>query len=223
MSTITLLCIALAGVIMLLLLVIKAKVQPFVALLLVSLLVALAAGIPAGEVGKVMIAGMGCVLGSVTIIIGLGAMLGRMIEHSGGAESLANYFSRKLGDKRTIAALTLAAFFLGIPVFFDVGFIILAPIIYGFAKVAKISPLKFGLPVAGIMLTVHVAVPPHPGPVAAAGLRISPCNEFQNASVLNWFRCYPWLLFFAPPSLLVVPGPALCRYGRRHSGNHHYV
>ena len=170
MSTITLLCITLAGVIMLLLLVIKAKVQPFVALLLVSLLVALAAGIPAGEVGKVMIAGMGGVLGSVTIIIGLGAMLGRMIEHSGGAESLANYFSRKLGDKRTIAALTLAAFFLGIPVFFDVGFIILAPIIYGFAKVAKISPLKFGLPVAGIMLTVHVAVPPHPGPVAAAGL-----------------------------------------------------
>ena len=116
MSTITLLCIALTGVIMLLLLVIKAKVQPFVALLLVSLLVALAAGIPAGEVGKVMIAGMGGVLGSVTIIIGLGAMLGRMIEHSGGAESLANYFSRKLGDKRTIAALTLAAFFLGIPV-----------------------------------------------------------------------------------------------------------
>lgn len=110
MSTITLLCIALTGVIMLLLLVIKAKVQPFVALLLVSLLVALAAGIPAGEVGKVMIAGMGGVLGSVTIIIGLGAMLGRMIEHSGGAESLANYFSRKLGDKRTIAALTLAAF-----------------------------------------------------------------------------------------------------------------
>jgi protein-L-isoaspartate(D-aspartate) O-methyltransferase len=80
MSTITLLCIALAGVIMLLLLVIKAKVQPFVALLLVSLLVALAAGIPAGEVGKVMIAGMGGVLGSVTIIIGLGAMLARMTE-----------------------------------------------------------------------------------------------------------------------------------------------
>lgn len=54
--------------------------------------------------------------------------------------------------------------------FFDVGFIILAPIIYGFAKVAKVSPLKFGLPMAGVMLTVHVALPPHPGPVAAAGL-----------------------------------------------------
>lgn len=170
MSTVTLLCIAFLGVVLLLLMVIKAKIQPFVALLVVSLLVALLSGIPAGDVSKVMIAGMGGVLGSVTIIIGLGAMLGRMIEHSGGAESLAQYFSRKLGEKRTVAALTLAAFFLGIPVFFDVGFIILAPIIYGFAKVAKVSPLKYGLPVAGIMLTVHVAVPPHPGPVAAAGL-----------------------------------------------------
>ncbi|WP_260513362.1 GntP family transporter [Serratia fonticola] len=170
MSPTMLLIIAVLGVVLLLLMVIKAKVQPFVALLVVSLLVALASGIPTGEVMKVMTAGMGGVLGSVTIIIGLGAMLGRMIEHSGGAESLAQRFSKALGPKRTIAALTSAAFVLGIPVFFDVGFIILAPIIYGFAKVAKVSPLKFGLPMAGVMLTVHVALPPHPGPVAAAGL-----------------------------------------------------
>lgn len=170
MSTSLLLLIAVLGVVLLLLMVIKAKVQPFVALLVVSLLVALASGIPTGEVMKVMTAGMGGVLGSVTIIIGLGAMLGRMLEHSGGAESLAQRFSQGLGPKHTVAALTLAAFILGIPVFFDVGFIILAPIIYGFAKVAKVSPLKFGLPMAGVMLTVHVALPPHPGPVAAAGL-----------------------------------------------------
>jgi GntP family gluconate:H+ symporter len=165
-----LLMIAVLGVVLLLLMVIKAKIQPFVALLVVSLLVALASGIPTGEVMKVMTAGMGGVLGSVTIIIGLGAMLGRMIEHSGGAESLAQRFSKALGPKHTVAALTIAAFILGIPVFFDVGFIILAPIIYGFAKVAKVSPLKFGLPMAGVMLAVHVALPPHPGPVAAAGL-----------------------------------------------------
>ena len=170
MSPTMLLIIAVLGVVLLLLMVIKAKVQPFVALLVVSLLVALASGIPTGEVMKVMTAGMGGVLGSVTIIIGLGAMLGRMIEHSGGAESLAQRFSKALGPKRTIAALTSAAFVLGIPVFFDVGFIILAPIIYGFANVAIVSPLKFGLPMAGVMLTVHVALPPHPGPVAAAGL-----------------------------------------------------
>jgi len=169
MTTGLLLAIALFGVLLLLFLVIKVKVQPFVALLLVSLLVALATGIPLDKIWGVMTSGMGGVLGSVAIIVGLGAMLGRMIEVSGGAESLANYFTKKLGTARTAAALTIAAFILGIPVFFDVGFIILAPIIYGFAKVAKISPLKYGLPIAGVMLTVHVALPPHPGPVAAAG------------------------------------------------------
>lgn len=169
MTTGLLLTIALLGVLLLLFLVIKMKVQPFVALLLVSLLVALATGIPVEKIWGVMTSGMGGVLGSVAIIVGLGAMLGRMIEVSGGAESLANYFTGKLGAARTAAALTIAAFILGIPVFFDVGFIILAPIIYGFAKVAKISPLKYGLPIAGVMLTVHVALPPHPGPVAAAG------------------------------------------------------
>ncbi|WJV62442.1 GntP family transporter [Pectobacteriaceae bacterium CE70] len=170
MSTSALLCIAILGVLLLLLLVIKIKIQPFVALLIVSLLVGLSTGIPTSEIMKVMTSGMGGVLGSVTMIIGLGAMLGRMIEVSGGAESLAKRFTQLLGTHRIVAALTIAAFILGIPVFFDVGFIILAPIIYGFAKVAKVSPLKFGLPMAGVMLTVHVAMPPHPGPVAAAGL-----------------------------------------------------
>ncbi|MBN3229954.1 GntP family transporter [Pectobacterium brasiliense] len=170
MATSLLLCIAIAGVLLLLLMVIKFKIQPFVALLVVSLLVALATGIPTGEVMKVITSGMGGILGSVAIIIGLGAMLGRMIEVSGGAESLAHRFAQLMGPGLMVAALTIAAFILGIPVFFDVGFIILAPIIYGFAKVAKVSPIKFGLPVAGVMLTVHVALPPHPGPVAAAGL-----------------------------------------------------
>lgn len=188
MSTSMLLMIAVLGVVLLLLMVIKAKIQPFVALLVVSLLVALASGIPTGEVMKVMTAGMGGVLGSVTIIIGLGAMLGRMIEHSGGAESLAQRFSKALGPKHTVAALTIAAFILGIPVFFDVGFIILAPIIYGFAKVAKVSPLKFGLPMAGVMLAVHVALPPHPGPVAAAGLLNA---DIGSLTIIGLAICIP--------------------------------
>lgn len=170
MATSLLLCIAVAGVLLLLLMVIKFKIQPFVALLVVSLLVAITAGIPVDNIMKVVTTGMGGVLGSVAIIIGLGAMLGRMIEISGGAESLAHRFAAMMGPGLVIAALTCAAFVLGIPVFFDVGFIILAPIIYGFAKVANVSPVKFGLPVAGVMLTVHVAMPPHPGPVAAAGI-----------------------------------------------------
>ncbi|MFA3778700.1 GntP family transporter [Yersinia sp. 1652 StPb PI] len=170
MSTSLLLTIAVASVLLLLILVIKAKVHPFVALLVVSLLVAIATGIPVSNIMKVIMSGMGGLLGSITIIIVLGSMLGGLIEASGGAESLAQRFTGSLGIKRTVMALTLTAFILGIPVFFEVGFIIVIPLIYGFAKVAKVSPIKFGLPMAGVMLTVHVALPTHPGAAAAAGL-----------------------------------------------------
>lgn len=170
MSTALLLSIATASIVILLLLVIKAKVHPFVALLIVSLLVAIATGIPAEKIMETIITGMGGLLGHITIIIVLGAMLGAIIEASGGAESLAQRFSKTLGLKRTVAALTMAAFILGIPVFFEVGFIIVIPLIYGFTKVARVSPLKFGLPMAGVMLTVHVALPTHPGAAAAAGI-----------------------------------------------------
>jgi len=170
MSTALLLAIATASIVILLLLVIKTKVHPFVALLIVSLLVAIATGIPAEKIMETIITGMGGLLGHITIIIVLGAMLGAIIEASGGAESLAQRFSKTLGLKRTVAALTMAAFILGIPVFFEVGFIIVIPLIYGFTKVARVSPLKFGLPMAGVMLTVHVALPTHPGAAAAAGI-----------------------------------------------------
>lgn len=170
MGTVALLLIALLAVIVLLVLVIKFELPAFVSLLLVSMGTAIAAGIPLIEVVPVMVAGMGKVLGSVAIVVGLGSMLGRLIEVSGAADNLAHRFTAVLGPKRVIVALTAAAFILGIPVFFDVGFIILAPIVFAFAKIANIHPMKIGLPVAAVLLTVHVAVPPHPGPVAAAGL-----------------------------------------------------
>ena len=117
-----------------------------------------------------LISGMGGTLGSVAILVALGAMLGRMIEVSGGASTLANRFTQILGPKRVPAALTASALVLAIPVFFDVGFIILIPIVYGFCKAAGVNPVKYGLPVAGIMLAVHVVVPPHPGIVGGAAV-----------------------------------------------------
>ncbi len=182
METPVLLAIAAAGIGLLLLLIIKFKVQAFVALLLVSLFVAIAAQIPLATIPAtedtperlgviaVMISGMGGTLGTVAVLVALGAMLGKLIEVSGGAASLAGRFTSLLGPKRVSAALTGAALLLAIPVFFDVGFIILVPIIYGFCTIAGVNPVKFGLPVAGIMLAVHVAVPPHPGIVGGAAL-----------------------------------------------------
>lgn len=170
MSTLALLSIAGGSIALLLVLIIRLKVHPFVALMLVSLLVALATNIPVAEIIPTLIAGMGGTLGSVAILVALGAMLGRMIEVSGGANTLAQRFTQILGPRRVPAALTAAALVLSIPVFFDVGFIILIPIIYGFCKAAGVNPVKYGLPVAGIMLATHVVVPPHPGIVGGAAV-----------------------------------------------------
>ncbi|GAA1060865.1 GntP family transporter [Agromyces bracchium] len=182
MSTIALLAIAAGGIGLLLLLIIRFKVHAFLALLIVSVLVGLAAGLPLATIPATedqpeqlgiipaIVAGMGGTLGTVAILVALGAMLGKIIELSGGAESLAGRFTKILGPKRIAGALTAAALVLAIPVFFDVGFIVLVPIIYGFAKLAGVNPVKFGLPIAGIMLAVHVSIPPHPGIVGGAAL-----------------------------------------------------
>jgi GntP family gluconate:H+ symporter len=177
-----LLAIGVGGILLLLLLIVKFKVNAFLALLITSILVGLAAGIPLATIPATedtpeklgiipaIIAGMGGTLGSVAILVALGSMLGRIIELSGGAASLSGRFTKLLGPRRVSGALTAAALILAIPVFFDVGFIILVPIIYGFSHAAGLNPVKFGLPIAGVMLAVHVAVPPHPGVVGGASL-----------------------------------------------------
>ena len=188
MSALALLAIAAAGVALLLVAVIKFKIPAFLALLVVSVLVALVAGIPLPDIVKTVTEGMGGTLGSVAILVGLGAMLGKMIEVSGGAQALAGKFTQLLGPRRVIAALTSAAFLLAIPVFFDVGFIILIPIIYGFSKAARVNPVKIGLPVGGIMLAIHVVVPPHPGVVGGAGILNA---DIGWTTIIGLLTCIP--------------------------------
>ncbi|MGP4050963.1 GntT/GntP/DsdX family permease [Streptomyces sp. 2A115] len=166
MSHTTLLLIAFAGVATLLLLILRAKVQPFVALVVVSIGVALAAGVPAADLVKTIEEGMGSTLGHIATIIALGAMIGRIIELSGGAQSFAHSLIDRFGSKRTPLALTVAGFVLGIPVFFEVGLIILMPIAYGVARASRKPLLVYALPMGAAMLTVHAFLPPHPGAVA---------------------------------------------------------
>lgn len=170
LGTPLLLTIAALGIIVLLVMIIRFKIQAFVALLTVSIMVAIAAQIPLKDVFTVVANGVGSTMGKVALLIALGAILGRMIEVSGGVQSLAAHFTDKLGAKRVAVALTAVGFLVAIPVFFEVGVIVLVPIVYAFAKIANVHPVKFGLPMAGIMLAIHVAVPPHPGIVAGAGV-----------------------------------------------------
>jgi GntP family gluconate:H+ symporter len=169
MTPLVLMLIAGAGIAVLLFLVLKYKFQPFVALMLVSIIVALVAGVKPADLVATIEGGMGKTLGHIAIIIALGAMIGRIIELSGGAEALAKTLINRFGNKRTPLALTIAGFIVGIPVFFEVGVIILMPLAYGVARAARKPLLIFALPMCAALLSVHAFLPPHPGAVAAAG------------------------------------------------------
>lgn len=164
----TLILIAVAGIFLLLFLVMRTKLHAFVALLLVSLLVGIAAGMPLEEVLKSVESGMGGTLGFVAVVVGLGAMFGRMLEVSGGAERLAQTLIGKFGEKNSQWALGIAGFIVAIPVFFDVGFIILVPIVYGLARKTGKSLLFYGIPLLAGLAVTHAFIPPTPGPIAVA-------------------------------------------------------
>src|SRR6266536_1674895 len=177
-STPGLLLLALVGIAILLLMIIKWKVEPFIALLVIGLLTALAAGLPvqalvgsAQKPGESLLeTGFGGILGHIAVIIGLGTMLGAILERSGGAHVLTRALLRALGENRAPLAMGLAGLIFGIPVFFDVGIFVLAPLVYVAAKQGGRSILLYCLPlIAGLSVT-HAFLPPHPGPVAAAGL-----------------------------------------------------
>ncbi|MFH8630009.1 GntP family permease [Streptomyces lydicus] len=178
-GTAGLLTVAALGIALLLVLIIKVRLQPFVALLGVSIAVGLAAGLSVTELfGTVQKSdavslietGMGGILGHVAIIIGLGTMLGAILEVSGGAEVLSARLLRLFGEQRAPLAMGMTGLIFGIPVFFDVGIFVLAPIVYAAAKRSGKSILLYCMPLlAGLSMT-HAFLPPHPGPVAAAGL-----------------------------------------------------
>ena len=165
-----LISIAVGAVLLLLLLIIRFRVHAFVALIIVSLLTALATGIPAGNILTTITSAFGSTLGGVALLVGLGAMLGRLLEISGGAQALADDLIRRFGEKRAPMALGIASLIFGFPIFFDAGLVVMLPVVFTVARRLKGSLLLYGIPVAAAFSVMHVFVPPHPGPVAASEL-----------------------------------------------------
>ncbi|HWT94263.1 MAG TPA: GntP family permease [Solirubrobacteraceae bacterium] len=170
LSTGPLLLIALGAVLLLLFLIIKVRLHAFVALVLVSFLTAIATRIPTAEIADTLTEGLGTTLGSVALLVGFGAMIGRLLETSGGAQVLADTLLRKFREDRAPLALGLAALLFGFPIFFDAGLVVFLPLVFTVARRMGGSLLRFGLPVAAAFSVMHAFVPPHPGPVAAAEL-----------------------------------------------------
>jgi len=169
MTVLTLLTIGMAAIASLLVLILILKFHPFIALLLVATLAALAAGINVSDLAPTIEGGMGKTLGHISVIIAFGAMIGRMIDLSGGAEALANGLVRRFGEKRIAIALSVAGFGVAIPVFFEVAVIMLMPVAYGLARTRSLRLLPLSIPMCAIILVVHATLPPHPGAVAVAG------------------------------------------------------
>jgi GntP family gluconate:H+ symporter len=164
----TLLLIAALAVVLLLFLIIRVKLHAFVALVLVSLITAVAAGIPIADVPDALLTGFSGTLGSVALLVGFGVMVGRLLETTGGAQVLADTLIARFGEKRAPLALGVAALIFGFPIFFDAGLVVFLPIIFTVARRFGGGILRYGLPTAGAFAVMHAVVPPHPGPVAAA-------------------------------------------------------
>lgn len=165
------------GIALLLVLILRFRLQAFLALILSSVAVGLMAGMKPAALLVSMQTGMGNTLGFVATVVGLGAMLGQLLESSGGAYTLATALVRRCGPSRAPLALMLAGFCIAIPVFFDVGFIILVPVLTALASTTGRSILHYAIPLLAGLAVTHSFVPPTPGPVAVA--------EILNAD-LGW-------------------------------------
>lgn len=161
---------ALCSVVVLILLITVGKLNPFLALLLSSLGLALVAGMPMHAVVQSFETGMGGTMGHIAIVVALGTMLGKMMAESGGADRIAFTLLRIFGEKRIPWAMLCLGLIVGLPAFFEVGFVLLMPIVYTVSRRTSTPFLLIGLPMAAGLSVVHGLVPPHPAALLAVSM-----------------------------------------------------
>src|SRR5450759_4566531 len=162
-----LLLYALGAVIALIVLIARFKWHPFVALIVVSLVMGVAAGMPPGDAVKSFQDGVGATLGFIAVVVALGTMLGKMMAESGAATRIATTLIDLFGVRRVHWAIMLVAFIVGIPVFFQVGFVLLIPLVFTIARRTGMSVIKIGIPLVAGLSVVHGMLPPHPAAMLA--------------------------------------------------------
>ena len=163
----TLLTIAFAGVALVIVLITWARIPAFLALAAASLAVGVAARMPLTDITRAFQSGVGDTLGFVAMVIALGNVIGKLLAESGGAVVVARALANALGERRLDWALMLSGFIIGLPVFFQVGLVLLAPVLFTAQRQTKTPLLRLGLPLVAGLSAAHGLVPPHPGPLAA--------------------------------------------------------
>lgn len=158
------------GILILLVLILKLKLHAFISLLIASIAVGIIAGLEPLLIMKTIQEGMANTLGFVATVVGLGAIFGAILEQSGGAKVIASFLIKKMGEEKAPAAMALAGFIIAIPVFFEVAFILLVPMIYALQRKTKKSLLLYALPLLSGLAVTHAFIPPTPGPIAVADI-----------------------------------------------------
>src|SRR5256714_11718140 len=176
------------------------KLHPLIALTSVSLAMGAAAGMPLGAAVKAFQDGVGAALGFIAIVVGIGTMLGKVMAESGAAARIATTLIERFGERRVHWALMGVAFRLGIPVFFQVGFVLLIPLVFTIARRTGMSLIKIGIPLVAGLSVVHGMLPPHP----AAMLAVSAFNADVGRTILYG------LLVGIPTAALAGPICPLC-------------
>ena len=195
-----LLIAAASAVIGLVLLIAVGKLNPFLSLLVVSLALAAATGMPLGNIVSSFETGTGNTLGHIAIIVGLGTMLGKMMAESRASERIAETLIQLFGEKRVPWSMMCAGLVVGLPVFFEVGFVLLVPIAFTVARRTRTSLILVGLPMVAGLSVVHGLVPPHPAAMLAV--------EIFHADV---GRTILYALLIGIPSAIVA-GPIYARF-----------
>jgi len=150
------------AVAVLLFLVLRTRVHAFIAMLIASAIAGLVGGLNASDTLSVISKGFGSTLGSIGLVIGLGVMMGSILEVSGAAEKMAYSFIKFLGEKKEEWALAITGYIVSIPIFVDSAFVILYPVAKALAKNGKRSLLTLGVALAGGLVVTHHTVPPTP-------------------------------------------------------------
>ena len=162
-----LLIYAAIAIIALIVLIARYRLNPFIVITLVSIGLALLAGMPADTIMGSYEAGVGKTLGHIALVVALGTMLGKMMAESGGAEQVARTLINRFGERNAHWAMVCIAFLVGLPLFFEVGFVLLVPIAFTVARRVGVSILMVGLPMVAGLSVVHALVPPHPAAMMA--------------------------------------------------------
>ena len=145
------------------------KVNAFLAFLVISILTGLLLGIPFNTVTQSVQKGIGDTLGSLVIVIALGAMLGKLVAETGAAKQISNTLIKAFGEKNIQWALMITGFVVGIPLFYNVGFVLLIPLIFSVSFQSKLPAVYTGLPMLAALSVTHGFLPPHPSPTALVG------------------------------------------------------